>query len=478
VLALALVVSIAGLVVGPLITPRVLRARRGLHVLDAITLALVPGVVLTRLLPHLMEEGSLAPALGLLGGYVGFQLLEVRVHRGASRLGLALVLPALVVHAAFDGATLGLVLAASPIYGGGAVLIGAILLHRIPEGLFVGTAMADARRTAVWLAVALLASITVLGALIGGELIGSLPHDVTDAGIAVGLGIMVRMVVDRHGDLVADARARWMSGVAFVVCVILLVVIPNAHDVLGTATPHELSIREALVPLLLETGPYLFVLLAASAIVAAWFRIGAPSRDRDTWASSTLVSFTLLGPCLGLLRASVTPTVRLVLGPGAERAWWLPRTADVLPAFTVGVIVAAVVEATLPAHAMDGVHELVLLAGAAVIALHVPMGAGAPVLAAVFAHKGAPLAAVIAFVLAASLRAHASSLSARVLSAIGAAVVAMPLARLADRCGIPELHRIGAHEHAVLEWSLATALVSWAVIDLARAGPRDWLRSK
>ncbi|MGE0400278.1 MAG: hypothetical protein AB7T06_26415 [Kofleriaceae bacterium] len=445
--------------------------------LDAITLALVPGVVLTRLLPHLIEDGAAGPVAGLVGGYVGFQLLEARAHRNASRVGVAMVLPALAIHAVFDGATLGLALGGDATHVECAALIGAVLLHRIPEGLFVGSIMANARRAVVWSAVVLLASLTVLGALVGGEVLSSLPHDVSHVGIAVGLGIMVRMVVDRHGgEALTDDRTRLFCGVSFVACLILLVVVPNAHDVLGSAAPHELTIRQALVPLFLETAPSLFVLLALSTLAAAWLGADSRARDRDTWASSSLLSIVLLGPWIGLIRAATSPVARALLGRIRDRWWWLPRARDVLPTYAVAVLVASVVEAAMPAHLMLGVPDAALVVAVAMFAIVVPSGAGAPVLAAVLAHKGGSSSAVLALVVATSLHPFVSTISTRLIAAAIAALGALALSRVVAIGPLPELHHLGAHHHAVYEWCLGIGLACWITIGLARAGPRAWLQ--
>ena len=329
-LAVALAVSIASLVVGLVISARATRAPRGLVVLDAVTLALVPGVALTRLLPHLVEDGGAAPLIGLAAGYLGFQLLEARAHRRASRLGVALVVPALALHAWFDGATLGLVLGGRPLGDEGVALVLAILLHRVPEGLFVGSAMAGSRSSSTWVVVAALAAFTVTGALAGGALVDAVPHDVAHVGVAVGLGIMVRMVVDRHGPaLAADRGDQLAGGLAFVACLVLLAAIPNPHDLLGTARAHELSVREALVPLFLETAPVLLAVLALSELVAARTRSAAPPREGpDAVASATLLYALLLGPCVAALRAAIAPLAAwLRRGRIPAPAWWLPARA-------------------------------------------------------------------------------------------------------------------------------------------------------
>lgn len=251
-LVAAVAVSIASLLVAPMIPSWTQRSPRGIHLLDAITLALVPGVVLIRLMPHLMAEGGIAPAFGLVAGYLGFQLAESRAHHAASRLGVAVVLPALAIHALFDGATLGLVLGDRTLDVEGILLVVAVVLHRAPEGLFVGCALARAQPRSIWAAVGVLAALTVLGALIGHQLVALVPAGIMQTGIAAGLGIMVRMVVDRHTPISHPAPStRRTSLVVFVVCLALVLAIPDPHLTVepghSAASDHALTVIESAV---------------------------------------------------------------------------------------------------------------------------------------------------------------------------------------------------------------------------------------
>ena len=63
------------------------------------------------------------------------------------------------------------------------------------------------------------------------------------------------------------------------------------------------------------------------------------------------------------------------------------------------------------------------------------------------------------------------------LAAIAAGALATLLAPLLARCTLRALHAVGAHPHAPHEWLAASALAAWIAVDLARAGPRAWLRS-
>jgi hypothetical protein len=119
----------------------------------------------------------------------------------------------------------------------------------------------------------------------------------------------------------------------------------------------------------------------------------------------------------------------------------------------------------------------VVIPVAAVIGAVVALGAGAPLIAAILLHKGAPVSAVAAFMIAAAARGVArryrGGLVALVVTAIGLGLV---LAPLLARCPVPSLHEVGRHAHALAEWIATAVLGAWIVVDLARFGPRSWLQ--
>ena len=186
-LALAVSLSVLGLAVGPAL----LAWGRGRALPSAamagLTLGLVPAVVLLRLLPHVHEEVGPLSIVLVAAGYVVVWVVERRRHRALGRVGQAVTLPALLVHATVDGATLGVALAPGHAPESGALLAAALLVHRVPEGLFVARALVPEvgwRRAIVWLVV--LAVATVAGALLG------------DRVVAVGLGAILRLVSHTH----------------------------------------------------------------------------------------------------------------------------------------------------------------------------------------------------------------------------------------------------------------------------------------
>lgn len=201
---LAISLSIFGLALGPIFLAWGRGRALPSAAIEGITLGLVPAVVLMRLTPHVYEEvGPISLAL-VAAGYASLWIIERRQHRSFGRAGQIVALPALVVHAAADGATLGVVLGhGAAVPGGGAengaLLAAALLIHRLPEGLFVARALVPESgwRSAIsWLAA--LAAATVAGALLGERALSLAPPEVFHGVVAVGLGAILRLATHTH----------------------------------------------------------------------------------------------------------------------------------------------------------------------------------------------------------------------------------------------------------------------------------------
>jgi len=478
VLVFALALSIAGLSLGPVLGRWAQGRAHALAALDAATLALVPGVILLRLLPHLVEDTGISAAIGLAIGYVALQIAEAASHRSASTLGIVVVLPALAIHAFFDGAALGVALGNDVLETGGVMLAAALLVHRIPEGLFLASTMAAAgvRRTS-W-GILAISIATIVGGLAGRELLHHQSGDVLHIAVAVGLGVMLRLVLHRHDvDRSPTPRALRIGGITFVVCLALVVITPSPQHVWSSAQPHELSVIEALVPLFLESSLLLLGLLVVGELLARVVRRN--DEPADPWSATFVLGAWLLGPALAFTA---------LVGPFAQwsrryreqlRLHWthlLPRARQVLPGFGVGVIVAVAAEAALPTASLDGLDAVVIPA-AALFGFFTGLGAGAALIAAVLAHKGAPDAAVIAYLL--SSAAHAAlrhgTIGSRLMAVVVAAAAGVLLGPLFGGTSLPSLHELGHHIHPVVEWIGAAILAAWIVVDLARTGPRRWM---
>lgn len=143
--------SVLGLLVGPALVALGRGRRMGASAVDGFALGVVPALLLLRLVPHVVE-GAGAWGVALVCAGFGVLWLADRGHdhahpaddaRTAMTLGARLVVPALVLHALSDGAALAMATVGGHSHGHGAEhgvgesLAGAVLLHRLPEGLFL-----------------------------------------------------------------------------------------------------------------------------------------------------------------------------------------------------------------------------------------------------------------------------------------------------------------------------------------------------
>ncbi|MBI2391309.1 MAG: permease [Deltaproteobacteria bacterium] len=343
-----LAMSIAGLLLGPVLVAMGRGRRSASAAIEGLTIGVVPVLVITRLLPHTMEElraGALAlAALGFLA--VSF------AHRGGhaleARIGRAVVVPTLLLHAITDGAGLA-ISAAAPERSAGWVLGAALILHRLPEGLFVATALAppgvesSPRRT--YVPVALLAIGTIIGALGGVRILSAVPETIVDGVVAFGIGAMLRLVVHTHTPA-PDAAQRAVSAVSFLVGVALVLSLPDPLGVLQRAQPSELSLVQSVVPLFVETAPSFLAALVVTGVLYA-----VVPRRRASWLEATRpVAQAARGAAFGV----PLPAGSCGVLPIARRLFALHIPVAAILAFVVAT----------PALALDGAFLSVRLLGA------------------------------------------------------------------------------------------------------------------
>ncbi len=313
-----LALSLVGLALGPVLVLAG-RGRRAIGAaVDGFTIGVVPALIAIRLLPHTFEALRGNALLLALGGYVLVSLSHRGGHGVERRVGRAVVVPTLFVHAIADGAALALT-ARGPDMRSSWLLAAALILHRLPEGLFVATALgepanAGARRLVI--PVAILGSGTLFGALFGASVLGAVPERVVDGLVAFGLGAMIRLVVHAH-EVPTERRARSVSGVAFLVGIAIVLAIPDPESVLTRAQPRELSMVQSLIPLFVETAPSMLIGLVAAGALHAF----AP-RKLSAWLSApTKLQQASRGMVFGLplpvCTCGVVPMARKLLVLGA-----------------------------------------------------------------------------------------------------------------------------------------------------------------
>lgn len=367
-LALALALSLAGLAVGPLLAALGHRRAVALAALEGLTLGLLPALLLVRHLPHVAEEiGPLAAVAAMAGGYAGLRLIERWRHVAGERVGRGLVVSALALHAFTDGAGLALASAAAQRGNHEGALLGlALLVHRMPEGLFLVTALLPDlgwRRTLYRLGIVALA--TVAGALAGDGALSAFPHGAFEAFVSVGLGAMLAMALHAHAVAPPTRGAHRAGGVAFLIGVIAAVAVPGPAELLTEAHPRELSVIESLGPLFIETAPsFLIGLLVAGLLhsylprkLTAWLRAGSP----PTQALRGMI----FGLPLPLCSCGVLPLSRRLLAAGVP-------TAAVI-AFAIGAPELDVGSAALSLRLLGAPLTVLRIAGSAVLAMVVAL---------------------------------------------------------------------------------------------------------
>ncbi len=498
--AAAVVLSVVGLLIGPALASWARGTRTAFAALDGATLGIVPALVLLRLLPHFVEEVGPAALAACVFGYLALAAAESRAHARAADVGVALVLPALALHGFLDGAGLAVALQREGALGAGALAVGAALVvHKVPEGLFVASVLLPAlgpRRTAVRLLA--LAAATVLGALSGRELLARLPERELHVAVAAGLGVMLRMAIHRHGAHPQTRAERRASGLAFVGCLGALLAAPDPRHLLGRAQPGELTALQALAPLLLETSPWLLLALLVGEGLARRGRDAGDggARAGTMWLPAVALSLPLLGVVFTLARAALEPLGGAWRPPGGNGATgsgsWQPRRLSllaarlappaklVLPSYAVGVGLAIAVEAAAPGGIVRAAGWLAapLALALALAAAAARVGAaGVTVLTALFVHKGLSLPAALVFSTVAG-RGLGPPLAERSLASAARALAALALGALvmhgANLTEAPTLHGLAAHDHPWVEWSAAAGLAACTLSQLVLSGPRAW----
>jgi uncharacterized protein len=268
-LAILLSLSVLGLFAGAALVA-LGRLRLGAtSALEGLALGMLPALVLLRLLPHAYESLGLGALALAAAGFAAVGLSHRAGERVEARLGGALVLPALILHAITDGAALAI--SSTGRVGDSAWLLAlAAILHRIPEGFFVASRRQAHGSRAALLAAAPLALATVAGAILGERIFEVLPDSALDAVLAVGAGAMLRLFLHTHDAApVPPPAARAIAATALLCGVVIVVAVPGPDDVLQSAQPREFSVASSILPLFIESSPALLLGLLLSSLLRA-----------------------------------------------------------------------------------------------------------------------------------------------------------------------------------------------------------------
>ncbi len=282
----ALALSVLGLLLGAALVTLGRRQALAAASLDGFSLGFVPAVLALRMLPHAMGSlGARALALAAIA-YATLWWIDRRAHdrdhaaahpfHPAAGAGAGLLVPVLALHGMSDGAALAVALSSR---GVGASLAAALILHRMPEGLFIASSMlpsAGGRKTT--LALVALALSTVFGAALGQVLLDAIPDALFDGALALGIGAMLRLAMHSHAPPPPTVSARALAGVTFLAGVALVLALPDPGGLFRLAHPQELSVQAALIPLFVETAPAMLL----GVLGAGLLRTMVPARP-DAW---------------------------------------------------------------------------------------------------------------------------------------------------------------------------------------------------
>ncbi len=412
-LALLVCVSLIGLALGPLLAS-IARSDATAAAIDALALGLVPTVLLIRILPHLWSSiGALAAIAGAIG-YVAMWLADRRGHHGSDRLAPAVVYPALVIHSFTDGALLGALAMSTTLSALNGPMCAALVVHRMPEGLFLATTAPDAtRRRTLWRVGGLMLA-TVLGALVGDWLLRLLPDWLFDTVAAIGFGAILRLsdaqpragAAQRLGARGRRRRLRRRASRSSPPCACRATSCAPRHG-------SEPSLLDACLGLFIETSPAFLIALLFGTAVRPW-RSNAAVLLVGAIAGLLLSLHFLDVPITGM-RATATIALGLIAIPGARspsRSAERRRRSSIssqrrAPAYLFGLVLAASAEALLPPAAGMRPGIYALIGAAALIGALRPLAI--TLLAAVLLHKHAPVGPVMAMMVLAILGHGAAS---------------------------------------------------------------------
>ncbi|APR79069.1 Hypothetical protein A7982_04416 [Minicystis rosea] len=353
---IALALSLLGLALGPALFALGRRQALLFASLEGLTLGLVPALVLLRLLPHLYEEAGPIAILGMVVGYLGFWIIDRRNHRAGAHLRRTVVVPAMALHSLLDGGSLALAFATG--FGPASLLLGgALVLHRLPEGLLLATTLTPQIGFRPMLrTVAILGAATVVGALGGHAVLESAPHAALHGFVAFGLGVMLRLAVHRHAPPPTRPLERTLGGLGFLAGIVILPLVGSPDDVLRQAQPRELSILESLGPLFLESAPALLLGLVSAAVLRAFsprsFVPGLPISACARGLTSMTGRLVVSGVAPALAVAFVV-AARQLDPVGAALSFSLLGTHLTLVRMGAGLLVAALLALLAAAASLD-----------------------------------------------------------------------------------------------------------------------------
>ncbi|HTQ45453.1 MAG TPA: permease [Polyangiaceae bacterium] len=373
-----LLLSLVALACGPALTEALPKTSRAREFIDGLVLVALSGLVLVHILPHTVSVAGWPALLVAVFGFAlpfGLERLAPRGREGrAHRYLVPLVLVAFGVHAFIDGAAL--VEHAEEAAPAG-VLVLAIVLHRLPDGLAIWSVVRPAR--GVGLASGVLGALglfTVFGFAAGGSVLeGTAGHGIALLQSFVA-GSVLHVIVHRHAEEEAHAHdhhghehhehapSRPLDGLSAtlgaIAGVALLVVVTRTHPTVRRET-GELEAATTFVSLALEASPALLASIVLSALVHAFLPHGSRAWLSRGGALSQAARAVAVAPMLPQCSCGAVPLYRTLITKGTPVA---AAIALLIAAPELGVP-AMLVSATMLGVPMT----LARVAGAALLAI-------------------------------------------------------------------------------------------------------------
>jgi zinc transporter ZupT len=191
-----LLLSIAALTVGPILHAAVRSMRPALDAIDRIVFVAVVGLVMWKLVPHAYEEAGWIALPVVAGAWLTLWLVERALRERAERADEAAALIAFAgfaIHETLDGVAL------ATSGSGGAILLSALVLHRLPVGLTVWLMLRPLHGTrGAIVGIVILALGTVAGFVAGSELNRALEGMWAGLLQAAVCGALLHLALHRH----------------------------------------------------------------------------------------------------------------------------------------------------------------------------------------------------------------------------------------------------------------------------------------
>lgn len=457
-----LLLSLAALLVGPVVERLVRRAAWTEAMLDGFVLTALVGLILIHVLPHNVEVAGLwaFAAAGL--GFVVPLLLEGRLHehgdgsRGLHRWLLVAGFLGYAIHASLDGLALA---TGHDDHGDAGELLGvAVVLHRIPVGLAIWWLLRPAVGPLGTMAIiGTIAASTIAGYGASGWLLEGLERPAVGLLQALVAGSLLHVALHPGGNRQGGPAQAKASAVGGILAVIALFGVAAVHPV-ARRFAEEVGSGAAFRAFYLQAAPALLLGLFGSAAWATWRRRpalgtsfafldgvaecscqGLPRyrvllqgksavRAHTFLIASTelgliglIPSLALLGLELTLARLMGTMLLLVVVGLGLGRIAksaptgpavevhtsggfteaLLARIDHTVPWILLGLGTAAFLEPLLSGNALEATAVGAAIALWAALGMPVYLcSAAATPIAAVLIHKGLPPGAAIALLLA------------------------------------------------------------------------------